>query len=317
MRIDWNQSVAGLTLMEIRDILRFVARPGMVLSASSIAHRLGPKRDDWRSDVDEIEEGGRQAQIQARRLVASLAASGIIGMPGSDTMMFASKGRHPGYDLTSSGYGLLRATKTKRITRRAADAAVAQLRVAIASINADPILMYDVERVALYGSYITDAADLGDVDVAYTLKRRWKDREEHRAMRRVFEAIHEPPASRQAVYDYQYRWDSLVVERMLRAKSCIQLTDMDHVEELGCPMLEIHPDERPIPAKEGYSFERAEIRLIEDGGEALVRIDQAIADETDRRRREVEEERLAIPADPTHKKHAITGRLDDLERAKT
>jgi hypothetical protein len=302
--------------MEIRDVLRFVARPGMVLGISSVAHRLGPKRDDWSLDMDEIEKGGQQAQIQARRLVASLAASGIVGMPGPETMIFASKDRHPGYDLTSSGYGLLRATKTKRITRRAADAAVVQLRAAIASINADPILMYEVQRVALYGSYITDAADLGDVDVAYTLRRRWKDREERRAMRRAFEAVHRPPVSQQTVYDYQYRWDSLVVERMLRAKSCIQLTDIHHVEELGCPMLEIHPDERQIPGREGYSFERAEIRLVEDGGEALARIDQAIADEIDRGKRETEERRLAILADPTHEEHAITKRLDDLRRSK-
>ncbi len=314
MKIDWDQSVAGLTLMEIRDVLRFLARPGMILGISSIAHRLGPKRDDWTLDPDEIEKGGRQASIQAHRLVASLAASGIIGMPGSETMMFASKDRHPGYDLTSSGYGLLRATKTKRITRRAADAAVAQMRTAIASINADPVLMYGVARVALYGSYITDADDLGDVDVAYTLRRRWKDRDDRRVMRRAFEAVHKPPISKQAVHDRQYRWDRLVVERMLRARSCIQLTDMDHVEDLGCPMLQIHPEERHIPAKGGYSFDRAEIHLVEDGGEALARIDQAIADEIDRGEREAEERRIAILADPTHKRHAITKSLDNLKR---
>ena len=40
-------------------------------------------------------------------------------------------------------------------------------------INADPIFMHDVEWVAVYGSYITDRPDLGDVDVAAKLRARW------------------------------------------------------------------------------------------------------------------------------------------------
>jgi hypothetical protein len=315
MKIDWDQSVAGLTLVEIRDILRFVARPGMILDLSAVAHRLSPKRTDWSISIDEIEEGERQVQIRARRLVKCLAASGIIGMPGHETMLFASQTRHPGYDLTSSGYGLLRATKTKRITRRAADAAVTQLRAAIASINADPVLMYDVERVAVYGSYITDAADLGDVDVAYTLNRRWKSDDEHEAMRLAFEAVHEPPISHKALYDYQYCWDRLVVERMLRPKACIQLTDMHHVESLGCPMLEIHPTETMVPAKEGYLFDRPEIRLIEDGGKALAQLDRAIANEIDRRDREAKEKRLTILSDPKHEQYEITRCIEDFHQA--
>ena len=58
---------------------------------------------------------------------------------------------------------------------------------------------------------------------------------------------------------------------------------MRHAEELGCPMLEIYPEERLIPAKEGYSFQRDEIKLVDDGGKALKALDKKILKTTGKR----------------------------------
>lgn len=282
MRIDWEQQAAGLSLMQVRDILRFTTRYPCGITRGDIADRIlveegvERRRNDYEIDVREYEAARENAIRRADTLLDALVAGGLLGEPGEEMMLPGSSGPHPGYDLTPAGFGLLRATKTKRITRKAADAAVALLRRAIADINADPVLMHDVERVAIYGSYLTDAADLGDIDVAFTLKRRWTDKDDYRRRKAAFEAVHQPPENQIGVRDYQYQWNQAVVKRKLRAKSCIQLTDMYHVEELGCARLEIVPTDALVAASATHTFDRGEAKLVDDGGKARRILDEAI-----------------------------------------
>jgi hypothetical protein len=58
----------------------------------------------------------------------------------------------------------------KRITRAKADLYVAELLQRADDINANPDLLYRVKRITAFGSYITDAADLGDIDIAVELE---------------------------------------------------------------------------------------------------------------------------------------------------
>lgn len=286
MKVDWDQSVAGLSLVEIRNLLRYVARSDKIFTEKSVAIRLGPKQNDWTLTSEEVEAGKRKAKIQARRLMVALAASGILKEPNGEKIRIFGPERDPGYGLTPAGFGLLRAKKTKRITREAANNAVEQLRKAIFRINSDPFLMYDVEKICIYGSYLTETEDLGDVDVGYRLRRRWADDEEYQRMKEAFELIYEPPESQRDVYDYQYHWRENVVLKMLRPKACIQLTEMEYVEDLGCPMIEIHPRECSIAAKNDYVFDRGEIRLVEDNGWALAHLNEKIRQAVDAQEKE-------------------------------
>ena len=277
MKIDWNQSACGMSLLEIRNLIRSVEHWGRITSASSIARRLEPRRHDYSLSFLQIEKAREERALQADRLLAMFAASGLIECPTGEGMMMASRHHHPGYGLTPDAFGLMRATKTKRITRKAADAAVEKLREAIIRINSDPVLMHDVDRVCLYGSYLTDSNDLGDVDVAFSLASRWKDWDEYDVMREALEKVHNPPQSQIHAIHYRYDWDTRVVKKMLRPKACIQLTDMYHMKQLGCPMREIYPRECDIPPREGYDFTRGEINLIEDDGSALARLEVTIS----------------------------------------
>jgi hypothetical protein len=60
----------------------------------------------------------------------------------------------------------------KRITRVKADLYVAELLQRADIINANPDLLYRVKRITAFGSYITDAADLGDIDIAVELENK-------------------------------------------------------------------------------------------------------------------------------------------------
>jgi hypothetical protein len=58
----------------------------------------------------------------------------------------------------------------KRITRAKADLYVAELLQRADDINANPDLLHRVRRITALGSYITDATDLGDIDIAVELE---------------------------------------------------------------------------------------------------------------------------------------------------
>ena len=314
MKIDWNQSACGLSLLEIRNLIRSVDHWGRITSVSSIARRLEPRRPDYSLSLVQIEQAREERALQARRLLAMFAASGLIELPTGEGMLIASRDHHPGYGLTPDAFGLMRATKAKRITRKAADAAVGKLREAIDRINSDPVLMYDVEQVCLYGSYLTDSPDLGDVDVAFSLSRRWDGPEEFDAMRAAFERVHEPPRSQVHEMRYRYDWNARVVKKMLRPKACIQLTDMYHMKDLGCAMREIHPHEREIPPREDYDFERGEIILIEDDGSALARLEEEIEKAIEDKEAEREAARQKALSDPDDPAHEVTKELAKLQR---
>ena len=60
----------------------------------------------------------------------------------------------------------------RRITRADAEAILDKLRQRILEINDDPQYLYVVCKVAVFGSYASGNADLGDIDLAVELKAR-------------------------------------------------------------------------------------------------------------------------------------------------
>jgi hypothetical protein len=141
--------------------------------------------------------------------------------------------------------------------------------------------MYDVTELAIYGSVLTDAVDLGDVDVAYGMKIR-----EHGDFE-AFHAAHPQPLGFPDLGNV-YRWPQTVADRRLRVRRCVSLADIRHVKRLGCPMRMLLPDERDIPASPQWSPHRKEVILREDDGEALSDLEQAIRKRDAERRRELD-----------------------------
>jgi hypothetical protein len=76
--------------------------------------------------------------------------------------------RGPRYELTDAAVRLANAKMIKRITR----AKAAELLQRADDINANPDLLYRVKRITAFGSYITDAIDLGDIDIAVELENK-------------------------------------------------------------------------------------------------------------------------------------------------
>ena len=70
------------------------------------------------------------------------------------------------------------AKKTLNISRKTADRIVSEVVERAKQINASPYpkFMHFVEKIAVFGSYLTDKEKLGDVDIAVKLKRRKEDK---------------------------------------------------------------------------------------------------------------------------------------------
>lgn len=80
---------------------------------------------------------------------------------------------HPGdYCTTRAGQGIALAKFIKRMTRKQADALVREVVERANQVNSNGDLTHYVRELRVFGSYITDVPDLGDIDLAVDLQPR-------------------------------------------------------------------------------------------------------------------------------------------------
>ena len=78
------------------------------------------------------------------------------------------------YTMTEKGRELSRAKCGNRMNRSQADKLFNEILERVKEVNDNPYYLYKINNIALFGSYITDKKDLGDIDIAfdYQFKRR-------------------------------------------------------------------------------------------------------------------------------------------------
>jgi len=78
------------------------------------------------------------------------------------------------YTMTEKGKELSRAKCVSRMNRSQADKLFNEILERVKEVNNNPYYLYKINNIALFGSYITDKKDLGDIDIAfdYQFKRR-------------------------------------------------------------------------------------------------------------------------------------------------
>jgi hypothetical protein len=82
--------------------------------------------------------------------------------------------------LTTSGIRLRGSTAAKPLLRRTAERLLDELLQRIAALNEDPHFLARVEKAIVFGSYLSGADRLGDVDVAVHFVPRSPDPKQHR-----------------------------------------------------------------------------------------------------------------------------------------
>lgn len=246
MRLDWQQELEGYSLLQIRDVLRRLRFINDSFSAAWLRAHLPHNK----------------TKETAERLLAGLVESGIA--KANEHVGIAQRGP---FVLTDTGISLRAASATKRFARARADKAVAKLLETVAQINADPIFPHDVDWVAVYGSYIRDEPDLGDIDVAVKLEARWTPgsmldgkKTERELMAEKFEAKYPPPASYYEKGFWRF-WPETYTMRLLKTDTAMHIIERGELEPIGCPYRLIFPEIREVAAKPDWSFTRGEVVL--------------------------------------------------------
>jgi hypothetical protein len=145
MLIRPDQRIAGQPILKIRQVLRQVrGATDLTYRVSRYCH-IGPQK--------------------AAVVIAALEASGYVKAAAS----FPNT-----WTLTLEGASLAHAA-ARRIRRRTAERTLAALLPRAERVGKDDYFLYRVERMGVFGSYLSDAEFLGDLDIAIRMMPKERD----------------------------------------------------------------------------------------------------------------------------------------------
>jgi len=145
--------VLDIPILQVRDLLKGYVNSTYIISPSYVAHRLQINED------------------QARRLLLEMEHQSWI-----------SKDAHfpDCWTLTSEGARLAAASARRPIKRKTADRLLEQFLNRVNEVNDTSYFLYRVIKVALFGSYLSEAQEMGDVDVLIYLEPKEADTDVHK-----------------------------------------------------------------------------------------------------------------------------------------
>lgn len=148
MRISRDQIICGVPAFDLRAAFKRLRAGGW--DAESLKHTL------------DVEAGVADAVLQ------QLLAEGY-----AEPTSFA-RGRQI-YEVTTKGRALALSSALAPINRQKADGLVAEVIQRATEINGDSQELYHVAKLWAFGSYLSEADQLGDVDIAFELARNNAD----------------------------------------------------------------------------------------------------------------------------------------------
>jgi predicted nucleotidyltransferase len=135
-----GQEIAGFPALKIRDLLRKIGD--------------GSIREEWLLDK------GFHPQ-EASQLFEALVQHLYIE---PNRNIHERDGRY--YKLTEQGLSIARASGAKRVQRETAARALTDFMVRVREVNENPKFLMMVTEVVIFGSYLSDKENLGDLDIA-------------------------------------------------------------------------------------------------------------------------------------------------------
>ena len=214
MNIDPKAKIAGIPSLKIRELMR-MQHYGM----------------GWSASVDQA-SGLLEISHDATLIVLKeLRSLGYI-VPVDDAFNY--------WKTTIAGNALANASAAKPIRRHKADQAFAQFMERISQVNQNPYYLYKVVKVVLFGSYITEAETVNDVDVAIELSPKEADPELHWTLFEQRIQEREKPFRN---YGERFNWPKIEVTKFLKAGShVINLHDGEDVSKIGATYKVVYPE---------------------------------------------------------------------------
>ena len=143
MKINSKDTIAGFPILKIRDLMR----NNHYISECIVSNGLKVTTQEAVKAIDEFLE------------------LGLIDMNQDDSSGYT-------YLITLQGNSLGNAKAVSSLSRTKADALFEGFMQRILEVNKNPKYLYKVTCIKLFGSYITDAEFVNDIDIAFELKKR-------------------------------------------------------------------------------------------------------------------------------------------------
>ncbi len=218
MDISNIDEVCGLAIKRVRDALK--------------------KLSTWEFTEDSLRDALKLKPSERHQIIDDFIAVDLI--------MVADPEQEPGssrvyYTLTDEGQRLSNAVLLKRISRKKADEIVQLMVLRARDINARPELTHRVSMLRVFGSYASDRQDLGDIDVAVTLKSRFADGEAT-----VAASLERADASSKNFNNYAQKlfYGQHEVQQLLKNRSpYISIHSGEEIEKLGVDYKAIFRDD--------------------------------------------------------------------------
>ena len=147
MRIDSKKQIADVEILKVRDLLRRVNN-----------------MDEWGADF--VADRLKISLEKADRLVNELNRRGYI----EPIRIYRQK---QFYRKTLEGSTLGLASAAKPVKRKTADRIFSEFMDRVRRVNSDSSFLIKIKKVLVFGSYLTDAIHINDIDVAVELT--WKE----------------------------------------------------------------------------------------------------------------------------------------------
>jgi predicted nucleotidyltransferase len=153
VRIDPRDKICGVSVMEVRRLL-------LKFTGATVVG----------------------AYFRDTGLLEALLAKGLVGTVYRDPTQLrdprvvTGRGDHatgPWYELTDEGMRFAQGSAAAPLRRATAERKVREFMARVEQVNQSGEYAYRVARVVLFGSYLTDAERVNDIDLAVELAPRW------------------------------------------------------------------------------------------------------------------------------------------------
>ena len=145
-----------------------------------VVRQLFLKTKDRGGDLSDIMQLMHVDEETAEHIFNDLRTEGYIEITEEYTHAAAKDIR---WQTTLKGNHLALATARKPIKRKTAERLVKEFLQRVEEINANDDYVYYIQKVLVFGSYLSDSPTLGDVDLAVELVLRHNDEQERRERR--------------------------------------------------------------------------------------------------------------------------------------
>ncbi len=208
MRINTKDNISGLPILTVRKFLR---NSGFLINSDRIKYFL-------KTDSNE----------KSKSFLKALIENELV------TFEKESEGKNH-YTITDKGNTLSKATARKPIFRSTADRLIKEFIIRIITIRDNDYYLFKVKRATIFGSYMSNANRLSDIDINLEIIPKEKDSDKH--MKLVEKRLEDVQLRGRHFKSYLEAifWPQTEVEQFLRAGSpsiSLEIVDQNKLEKL-------------------------------------------------------------------------------------